>query len=289
MWRGRLTLILLFECCFCLATWLEPRHTARGNANEPSSQSVLGSLLGDTRKTVADIFAVQADVYFHSGYYPSIFDQARAQEEQESDISHPENGKEKEESGFMAPPRDWIDRFSRHFRPSRHTHLQGKAVEEMLPWLKLSAELDPHRIQSFLVTDYWLRDLKKIDDAQDFIRVGLKANPHSPDLLFALGQIFLDDRKDYFRAKNVLLAARKEWHLRDDSKPAISKNGEESKDYLLLDRILSGLVKEEEATGHLEQALAYLEELKPDSGNPKAVQKRIDELQARINAAKTNQ
>ena len=189
----------------------------------------------------------------------------------------------------MGPPLDWIDRFSRHFRPSRHTHLQGNKVEEMLPWLKLSAELDPQRIQTYLVTDYWLREgLGKSAEAEDFIREGLRANPHSPDLLFALGQIYLEDRKDYFRAKNLFLAAKKEWHERDDSKPAVSKNGEESKDYLLLDRILSGLVKEEEATGHLDQALAYLQELKPNAAEPAGVQKRIDELQAKINAAKTS-
>jgi tetratricopeptide (TPR) repeat protein len=284
MWRGRLTLILLLVGCFSLAAWLEPRHAARINANEPT-QSVLGSLLGDGRKFVADYFAIQADVYFHSGYYPSVFDEARAQEVQDSDVSHPESGKEQEEKGFMGPPLDWIDRFSRHFRPSRHTHLQGNKVEEMLPWLKLSAELDPQRIQTYMVTDYWLRTLGKSADAEDFIRQGLRANPHSPDLLFALGQIYLEDRKDYFRAKNIFLAAKKDWHQRDDSKPAVSKNGEETKDYLLLERILGGLVKLEEATGHLDQAVAYLQELKPDAGDPASVQKRIDELQSKINAA----
>jgi len=284
MWRGRLMLILLLECCFCLAAWLEPRHTEKVNANEPT-RSVLASLLGDGRKFVADYFAVQADVYFHSGYYPSIFDQARAQEVQDSDISHPESGEDKEEKGFLGEPLDWIDRFSRNFRPTRHTHLSGNSVGEMLPWLKLSAELDPQRVQTYIVTAYWLRQgLGKSAEAEDFIRDGLKANPHSPDLLFALGQIYLDDRKDYPRAKNILLAAKKEWHKRDDPKPAVSQNGEETKDFLLLDRILSGLVKEEEAIGNPQQALRYLEELKPDSGEPDAVQKRIDELQAKINA-----
>jgi hypothetical protein len=140
------------------------------------------------------------------------------------------------------------------------------------------------------VTAYWLRTgLKKSAEAEDFVRDGLKANPHSPDLLFLLGQITLEDRKDYPRAKNIFIAAKKEWHKRDDSKPAVSQNGEETKDYLLLDSILSGLVKEEEVVGNPQQALRYLEELKPDSGDPQAVQKRIDELQARINAAKTNQ
>ncbi len=276
-------LILLLECCFCLAAWLEPIHASRVDANEPT-HSVLASLLGDGRKMVADYFAVQADVYFHSGYYPSLFDQARAQEEQESDISHPENGPDKEGEGFMGPPRDWIDRFSRHFRPSRHTHLQGNQADEMLPWLKLSAELDPQRIQTYLVTDYWLRDLKKSADAEDFIRQGLRANPHSPDLLYALGQIYLEDRKDYFHAKNIFLAAKNEWHLRDDSKPAISKNGEDAKDYLLLDRILGSLVKLEEATGHWDEAVRYLEELKPDAGDPAGVQKLIDDLKAKIKA-----
>jgi len=283
MWRGRLMLILLLVGCFSLAAWLEPRHTAKVNANEPT-QSVLASLLGDGRKMVADYFNVQADVYFHSGYYPSLFDQARAQEVQDSDISHPENGKEQEEKGFMGPPRDWIDRFSRHFRPSRHTHLQGNTVDEMLPWLKLSAELDPQHVQTYLDADYWLRTVGKSADAEDFIRQGLRANPHSPDLLYALGQIYLEDRKDYFRAKNLFLAAKIEWHKRDDSKPAIAKNGEEVKDYLLLESTLGGLVKLEEATGHLDQAVRYLEELKPDASDPDGVQKRIDETKAKIKA-----
>ena len=289
MWRGRLILILLLECCFCLAAWLEPRHIAKVNVNEPT-HSVLASLLGDGRKMAADYFAVQADVYFHSGYYPSVFDTARAQEEQASDISHPESGEEQEEKGFMGEPRDWIDRFSRHFRPSRHKHLSGNTVGEMLPWLKLSAELDPQRIQTYIVTAYWLRDgLGKPTEAEDFIREGLRANPHSPDLLFSLGLICLEDRNDYPRAKNIFLAAKKEWHERDDSKPAVSKDGEETKDYLLLERILGSLVKEEESAGNLGQALRYLEELKVDASDPDAVQKRIDELQGKINAAKQAQ
>jgi len=281
-------LVLLLECCFCLVAWLEPRHATTVNANEPN-HSVLASLLGDGRKMVADYFNIQADVYFHSGYYPSIFDEARAQEVQDSDMSHPESGDAKEEKGYMGEPRDWIDRFSRHFRPSRHKHLSGNAVGEMLPWLKLSAELDPQRIQTYITTAYWLRKgLGKSAEAEDFIRDGLKANPHSPDLLYALGEIRLQDHQDYVHAKNILLAAKKEWHQRDDPKPAVSKDGEETKDYLLLESILGGLITEEEAAGHPDQAVRYLEELKPDAADPKGVQDRIDELQAKIQAGMAN-
>ena len=293
MWRGRLILTLLFVGCFSLAAWLEPRHAQRLNHGE-STDSVLGSLLGDGRKMVADYFYVEADVYFHSGYYPSIFDQARSQEEKDSDVSHPEEGKggaQEEKGGFMGQPLDWIDRLSRQFKPSRHTHLGGESVRELLPWLKLSAELDPHRIQTYIVTAYWLRSsLGKSDEALDFIRGGLKNNPDSPDLLFALGQIFLEDHKDYFRARNVFLAAKDQWHKRDDSKPAKSDNPDvDTKDYLLLERILGGLVKTEESAGNLDQAMKYLRELKLIAADPGGVQKRIDELQIKINAGKTNQ
>jgi tetratricopeptide (TPR) repeat protein len=289
MWRARLTLILLFVGCFSLAAWLEPRHTEQSHQGE-FSNSVLGSLLGDGRKMVADYFYVQADVYFHSGYYPSIFDQARAQEEQDSDISHPEQGGAQEEKGFLGEPQDWIDRFSRHFRPSRHTHLSGDTVREMLPWMKLSAELDPHRVQTYLVTAYWLRGMGKSTEAEEFIRDGLRANPHAPDLLYVLAQIYSQDYKNYPHAKNLYLAAVKCWHERDDSKPDKAENPSDARDYLLLESILGGLIRQEESAGHLTQALEYMKILKANATDPAGVQKQIDKLQAKINsgAGQTN-
>jgi len=290
MWRARLTLILLLVICFSLAAWLEPRYDAHFDKNQPN-QSVLATLLGDGRKMVADYFYVQADVYFHSGYYPSIFDQARKQEEAESDVSHPEEGNAQEEKGFMGKPLDWIDAFSRHFHPSRHKHLQGQAVQEMLPWMKLSAELDPHRIQTYIVAAYWLRQgLGKSVEAEDFIRDGLRANPHSPDLMFVLGEIYLQDRKDYPRAKNLFLAALRCWHEVEEPKPVKADVPEEQRNYLLLEQILGGLVQEELEAGRPEQGLAYMKTLKANAADPQGVQKQIDELQAQINAkaGKTN-
>jgi len=283
MWRGRLILILLLVFCFGLAAWLQPRYDESSKKDEPSS-SMLGTLLGDGRQMVADYFYVQADVYFHSGYYPSIFDQARKQEESDSDVSHPEEGNGQEEKGFMGEPLDWIDRFSRHFRPSRHTHLQGETVQEMLPWMKLSAELDPQRVQTYIVSAYWLRaGLAKSAEAEDFIRDGLRANPHSPDLLFVLGQIYLEDRKDLPRAKNLYLAALRCWHETEDPKPEKSDTGE-FRDYLLLERILGGVIKDEMAAGHPDKALEYMKTLKANAAHPEGVQKQIDALQAKINA-----
>jgi len=284
-----LTIALLLALCFGLITWLQPRREARIDKLEPGS-STLASLLGDGRQFVSDYFYTEADVYFHSGYYPSVFDQARKQEEADSDVSHPEEGSEQEEKGFMGEPLDWIDRFSRHFLPSRHTHLPGEKVREILPWLKLSAELDPHNIRAYLVADYWLRNrLHQSQEAEDFVRDGLKYNPRSPDLLFALGQIYLEDRKEYPRAKNLFLAALKCWHERDDSKPEKSDNGGDVKDYFLLENIFDGLVQTEISAGDFNQALDYMKQLKTIAADPAAVQKRIDELEAQIKSQPPHQ
>jgi tetratricopeptide (TPR) repeat protein len=291
MWRARLTLILLLVICFSLAVWLQPRLDAHFNRHQ-SNESVLATLLGDGRKLIADYFYVEADVYFHSGYYPSVFDQARKQEETDSDVSNPEEGGGKqEEKGFMGKPLDWIDAFSRHFRPSRHTHLHGQAVQEILPWMKLSADLDPHRVQTYIVTAYWLRrGLGESAEAESCIRDGLRSNPHSPDLLYVLADIYLEDRKDYPRAKKLFLAALRCWHEVEESKPVKTETGEGERNYLLLEQIYGGLVREEMAAGHLDQALAYMKTLRANATDPKKVQQQIDELQARINAeaGKTN-
>ena len=77
--KGRipfLVLLLLLAACFSLATVIQPR--AQGWSKRAGSGSVLKVLLGDSRRLFANHFFVQADVSFHSGYYPSIFDQAQA-------------------------------------------------------------------------------------------------------------------------------------------------------------------------------------------------------------------
>ena len=49
-------------------------------------------------------------------------------------------------------------RFGRKFRVTEHKHLSGDSTErELLPWLKISAELDPQRVETYTVAAYWLR------------------------------------------------------------------------------------------------------------------------------------
>lgn len=280
MVRPRFILILLLVVCFSLAAWLQPRREERLSQGV-RTDSVLATLLGDGRQMVADYFYVRSDIYFHSGYYPSVFDRARAEEEKDSDVSHPEETNAPPEEGFLGPPQDWIDRFSRHFRPNRHTHLRGEQVAEMLPWMRLSSDLDPHRIQTYIVASYFLRDyLKKPEDARNFLRAGLEANPDSPDLCFELGRLYLENLNDLPHAKNVWLGALKCWDKVELPKPLRTPTGEGERDTKLHSRIFDALAGEELQAGRTNQAIEFFKQAKVDSPFPLRVQKRIDELEA---------
>lgn len=284
MVRPRFILPLLLVICFSLAAWLQPRREARLNQGV-RTDTILAGLLGDGRQIIADIFYVQADVYFHSGYYPSIFDQARQEEEQDSDVSHPEDTNAVEQ-GFLGPPKDWIDRFSRHFRPTRHTHLKGQAIAEMLPWMRLSADLDPHRIQTYIVTSYFLRNyLRQFDDAKRFLHAGLMANPDSPELRYELGQLYFENYKDLTHARNVWLSALKAWNQVEAPKPLKTETGEGERNVHLLSKILDALANEEFKAGRTSQAIEYFKQAKLNSPFPAQVQRRIDELQASLRQA----
>ena len=76
MRKSILLLLLLLAGAFSLATTLQPR--ALKWSKRAQADSVLKVLLGDGRRLFANHFFVKADKYFHSGYYPSIFDRAEA-------------------------------------------------------------------------------------------------------------------------------------------------------------------------------------------------------------------
>jgi hypothetical protein len=80
-----LCLALLLAVVFSLSTYLEPRMgrwITRGQ-----DQSMLAIVMGDGRRMFANHFYSKADAYFHSGFYPSIFDQARQQMAKDKDIT----------------------------------------------------------------------------------------------------------------------------------------------------------------------------------------------------------
>lgn len=280
-----LLLTLLLSACFSLAAWLQPRSLAwRGPRAQ--ADTLLKALLGDGRRMFANHFFTKADVYLHSGYYPSIFDQAKLQCENhlaghehdahgshEAD-EHEDASEHGDEHELFSKPRDWLERFRWRFQITEHTHLSGGGTErEVLPWLKLSAELDPQQVETYTVAAYWLRHkLGKPAEAEAFLREGLRANPDSHELLFELGRLCLDNHKDANRARNLWERALQLWHRNESGKP--------DPDTLPLQRILTSLARLEEETGKPERAIAYLRQLREASPHPDVINKQIEELQA---------
>jgi tetratricopeptide (TPR) repeat protein len=302
-----LWLVLLVAVVFSLAVTLQPR--ANDWSPRAGANSLLKVVLGDGRRLFADFFFRKADVYFHGGYYPSIFDRAKqpkdaahmtAPDEHEEhdhaahagekqpapgEVAHAESGtnhvetaeeKHMREMDFLRQPKDWIERFGRKFIITDHTHLENGAEREILPWLKITAELDPQKIETYTVAAFWLRTkLNKPKEADEFLREGLKANPTSCEILFELGQGYYQG-KDFTRARNVWDLALRRWteQARDGKKPS----------EFVLEQITANLARAEEEAGNLKRAIELLELTKQVAPIPEFVQQRIDELKARLAA-----
>lgn len=263
--------------------------------------SPLQLAIGEGQKIFAGHFYRKADVYFHSGMYPSIFDNndsfKTAHIGEDAGATRSKNSGD--EDNFLGKPRDIIDRFSRNFFPSRHTHLdQGGAgghahpaggqvlelgegdsgeVREILPWLKLAQELDPEDPLTYTVTAYWLRNrMNKAGEAEALLRDGLRHLPNHPVLLFELGRIYSEQHADLVRACNIWRAAISAWHRQERSKS--------EPDLFILEQLLTHVAKAEEQTGEYFIALDYWQQALAVAPDREGIPQRIAELEAKLAA-----
>lgn len=303
--------VFLAALVFTLATAVESEFAKTASAAK--GEGAFTKLLGDGRRLFSGQAVAMADVYLHSGFYPSIFDSVEKEgakaiantdepndhsehkhdehgncvhEENHSEHEHDEHGKclhETEEGeqpsehekamGFMGKPRDLLDAFIRNFRVTQHSHLENGEEREVIPWLKLAIELNPQAVETYAVTSFWLRkNLKRVEDARDILREGIRNNPKSFELLFAMGLIYEQDDKNDEKARNIWLAAKRFW----EEQPAEAK--EASLDSY--GKITVNLAHLEKEAGNLKLAIKYYELTKLTSPQPQAIQKQIDEIQS---------
>lgn len=303
--------VFLATLVFTLATAVESEF--RSSTTTSSDEGAFTKLLGDGRRLFSGQSVEMADVYLHSGFYPSIFDSrepasAKAIASNDDDHTHhkhDEQGKcvheedhaahqhdaegkcvsEESASGhvdehekamsFMDQTLDPLQEFIRNFRITQHSHLENGEEREVLPWLKLAIALDPQAVETYTVTSYWLRKtLKRVEDARDILREGIRNNPKSFELLFAMGQVYEQEDKDNAKARNIWLAAKKFW----EEQPIEAKEAS----LLAYGKIMANLARLENEAGNLPLAIKYFELTKLTSPNPEAVQKQIDEIRGRM-------
>lgn len=288
MYVPHLMLGLFLAGCFALAARLDPIYQ---NLQVGRRSDVLNMLIGDSRRLFADHFFNKADAYFHSGYYPSIFDNAKPEDRSHMEEAfskerhvHDEHCKHdeheeaeehtEEKVNFLGDTKDWIDAFGRNFYPSVHTHMKKETDErEVLPWLRLTAELDPHKVETYVVASYTLRTkLNKANEARQFLREGLRANPDSYLLLFELGRISAENHQDPVGARNLWELALKKWNQ--------EKAAGGTPDEFVCAQILGFVGRLEKEQGNVARAIVYFEMLKEISPNKEWIQLQIDELKA---------
>jgi hypothetical protein len=241
--------------------------------------------LGDSRRMFANSFYVKADEYYHSGYYPTVFDDNTAFQttHMAADTGAVSDKNSGDEHGFLGPTRNWIDAFGRHFFPDRHTHLDtggpqddlsgSSEVREILPWLKLSSDLDPDNVQTYTVTAFWLRErMNNAPEAEAVLHDGLRNCPGSYDILFELGRVYYESYHDRDRARNVWEEGVHQWN-----KVYPSLTEQEQKDSkLVMEQLATHLAKLEEDAGNLPKAIDWLQESQKVSETPELIQKNID-------------
>lgn len=270
---------VLLALAFTLATSLAPQVS--GWSQRGKSDNVFGMMFGDGRKLFANHFFTMADVYFHSGYYPSIFDKNSDEQKEIIAASHGKKESEEDEKNedFLGRPKDWVDAFGRNFRITQHTHLEAGTEREILPWLRLAADLDPQKIDTYTVGAFFLREhLNRPAQAEAFLREGLRSNPDSCEILFELGRLYRESSHDLDRARNV-------WEL--GVKKFLARSNDEMKDTkLVFEEIVVNLARLEDEAGNFAQAINWLHAAQKVSPDPGALQKQIDDLQKKIPASK---
>lgn len=257
-----------------------------------SSGSVTQMLIGDSRRILAGFLISKADLYFHRGFYPSIFDRPDTEEDNHlaetvsGHLEHHENESAEEHARHTKPTSsleksrikgdDPIARFGKHFQPAHaHMNASGGEKRELLPWLKLAIEMDPNRVEFYPVAAYWLRtELNKPLEARSLLREGLRQNPNHFLLLAELGRLYLEDQKQPDQARILLIAALKQWEIVEKSSP--------SPDVATRQRILISLIQLEKEENNYVTAMSYAREFKKNSPNPQAAERVIQEIEAAL-------
>jgi tetratricopeptide (TPR) repeat protein len=289
--RYCLVMILLLVASFGIAARFDARQSIFTEAREQNA-SMVTLLLGDSKRMLANHFMAKADAYFHKGYYPTIFDASKTNEashmvttvqgsatnttHKSEAGTHHDGDDDDDDDNFLGKPTDWIDKFGRHFFPSTHSHLEGHGeAREILPWLRISADLDPHKIETYTVASYWLRNqLGKSNEAEQFLREGWKANPDSFELLFELGRLYAENKKDTPHAVRLWELALQKWIKQKEQGKKV--------DNFDLEQILVYLGRYEESQGHLVEAIDYLKKAEPFSPAKEQIHAQVLELEARL-------
>ena len=108
-------------------------------------------LLGASRVAFGESFFEEADNYFHKG------------------VPHVRH---------KAFSNDFFQTLEAAIEPSFHVHPEGVEVSEIMPWLRFTTQMDPHNVDAYLTTAYWLEgSIRRPDLAEAVLHEAQWNNP----------------------------------------------------------------------------------------------------------------
>jgi tetratricopeptide (TPR) repeat protein len=168
----------------------------------------LSSVFTGFKKFVARECWIQADIYLHQGL---IHEYDEEHGEEHDLLSMPHNEEQHHHKSVKPHPLKPYNR--EDFSTIQHkTDLDDR---DILPWLRLTAYMDPHLTKAYANGGHWLAwRLEETEQAIEFLEEGLKNNPGAPDILAEIGILYLDPHntlgtRDYRKAFEALEEALK--------------------------------------------------------------------------------
>lgn len=187
-------------------------------------------ILGPARKLLAQSLYGRAGTYFHKG------------------------APRKREEAFTSIFQKW----KREISPALHVHAQGSEIEETLPWLRLATQSDPHNLEIYLVTSFWLAgECGRPDLATQVIEEALEKNPGRYELYLEKGRMHLSN----FNYKKALNSIEKAQLLIGTHKESDPDQVKFDQPFILA--VLSYLYEGLELNAQAEEATRQLLSIKP--------------------------
>jgi hypothetical protein len=170
--------------CFAGAFVLAALLTASAPISPDAGGSVTDLLFGGSRRVLSAELYERADNYFHRG------------------VAHHEQRVERH---------DWIQRLRADISPEAHRHAEGFDSAEIVPWLRLATDADPHNVEAWLVAAFWLETgTRRPDLAKQVLREAQRHNPGDYRVLSDRARLYVRTAR-FGEAANVLDAALTRW------------------------------------------------------------------------------
>lgn len=271
------------------------RLTAIRQKQTHGSENLIAQIFGESRALISARMLHKADRYFHGGVMLDDCDHLHGgghHHEHADDGGHDAEHEEAEKTPVAAADTHytgagWYRNLMLSTRPSGHTHLSTtREVKELLPWFRLATKLDPHNVQGYDVTAYWLA--KKLDapaKAIALIDEGIAHNPEAFELELTKGELLMET--DPATADTALAAAEERWlaaRKQFEKENKIPANLSEPK-FIFMERIQVFRAQCMLNLGQREQAIAFYQRALKVSKNKESLRERIRQLSSQIDEA----